>query len=129
MQRAIATPHKTSDAPSRLRLRMRVTEGDAVAIGPAKVALLEAVRTHGSITAAAKTLDLSYRRAWAMVDELNRSLRTPAVTSAQGGSGGGGSVLTPAGEKVLRLYRAIEDKAFKACAADMARLVAMLPGR
>ena len=108
---------------------MRVTHGGDVAIGPGKIALLEAVRSHGSITAAAKQLGMSYRRAWVLVDELNRALQTPAVTSAQGGARGGGSVLTPAGEKVLRLYRAIEAKACKACAADMARLLAMVPGR
>lgn len=108
---------------------MRVMDGDSVAIGPGKMALLEAVELEGSITAAAKHLGMSYRRAWVLVDELNRALQTPAVVSEQGGPRGGGSVLTPAGRKVLHLYRAIEAKAQKACAADMARLLAMVPGR
>ena len=129
MPRTTASSAKTPAAAPQLRLRMRVTQGDDVAIGPGKVALLEAVQAHGSITAAARHLRMSYRRAWGLGDELNRALRTPAVTSAQGGARGGGSVLTPAGEKVLRLYRAIEEKARTACAADMARLLAMVPGR
>jgi molybdate transport system regulatory protein len=120
---------KTATEAPLIRLRMRVTHGETIAIGPGKIALLEAVQAHGSITSAAKSLGMSYRRAWVLVDELNRSLQTPAVASEQGGPRGGGSVLTPAGEKVLRLYRAIEAKALKACAADMAKLLAMVPGR
>ncbi len=120
---------KTPPTAPQLRLRMRITEGDTIAIGPGKIALLEAVQAHGSITAAAKSLGMSYRRAWVLVDELNGALRTPAVTSAQGGPRGGGSVLTPAGEKAVRLYRAIEAKALKACAADIAQLLAMVPAR
>ena len=54
---------------------MRVTQGDVIAVGPGKIALLEAVDKTGSITAAAKSLDMSYRRAWLLLDELNRSLR------------------------------------------------------
>jgi len=65
--------------PAELRFRIRVLRGDAIAIGPGKVALLEAVDATGSITAAAKALGMSYRRAWMLVDELNSSLRTPAV--------------------------------------------------
>ncbi len=123
-----ATPKEPPSKP-QLRLRMRIIDGDTIAIGPGKVALLEAVQAQGSITAAAKSLGMSYRRAWLLVDELNRALQTPAVTSEQGGPRGGGSVLTPAGEKAVRLYRAIEAKALTACASDIARLLAMVPGR
>ncbi len=132
MPRSTPSPAPAPKAPPatpQLRLRMRITDGDTVAIGPGKIALLEAVQAQGSITAAAKSLGMSYRRAWVLVDELNGALRTPAVTSEQGGPRGGGSVLTPAGEKAVRLYRAIETKALAACAADIARLLAMVPGR
>ena len=87
---------------------MRVVVGDTIAIGPGKVDLLEAIQAERSITAAAKSLGMSYRRAWLLVDELNRALKAPAVETAAGGSGGGGAALTPAGERVLALYREIE---------------------
>ena len=65
-------------------------KGETIAIGPGKVSLLEAVRKHGSISAAARSLDMSYRRAWLLIDELNRSLKSPATISEQGGQSGGG---------------------------------------
>ena len=108
-----------------VRFRMRVTAGDLIAIGPGKVALLEAIRTHGSISAAAKSLDISYRRAWVLIDETNRSLKEPAVASGHGGQNGGGSVLTPTGENVIRLYRGIEARA-AACAAELKALLKLL---
>ena len=64
------------------RFRLRVTAGDAIFVGPGKVALLEAIRDTRSITAAAKSMGMSYRRAWVLIDELNRSLAAAAVTSA-----------------------------------------------
>ena len=114
-----------SQAPS-FKFRMRVTTGDIIAIGPGKIALLEAIDEKGSITAAARHLDMSYRRAWLLLDELNRSLVQPAVDSAKGGQHGGGSALTDAGRELIRLYRQIEAKAMRACAADIDRLVAQL---
>ncbi len=77
-----------------LRFRLRVTAGDAIAIGPGKIALIEAIAKTGSITSAAKSLDMSYRRAWLLLDELNRSLAKPAVDSANGGQKGGGCQVT-----------------------------------
>lgn len=79
-----------------------------LAIGPGKIALLEAIARTGSITAAAKDLGMSYRRAWLLVDETNRCLIGPAVETATGGSRGGGTTLTPLGRKLVRQYRALE---------------------
>ncbi|HET7795649.1 MAG TPA: winged helix-turn-helix domain-containing protein [Rhizobacter sp.] len=110
------------------RFRLRVTVGDVIAIGPGKVALLEAIGDTGSITAAAKQLDMSYRRAWLLLDELNQALRSPAVESAQGGARGGGSVLTPLGQQLIDTYRRIESTAAEACAADIKRLQGLLSG-
>mgnify|MGYP002146123942 CR=1 FL=1 len=107
---------------------MRVTQGDVIAVGPGKIALLEAVDKTGSITAAAKSLDMSYRRAWLLVDELNRCLRTPAVETAKGGSQGGGCVLTAEGHALVALYRRIEDTAASACQADIRQLMGLLAG-
>ena len=77
-----AAESRTRAPAPQLRFRMRVTQGDVIAVGPGKIALLEAVDKTGSITAAAKSLDMSYRRAWLLLDELNRSLRVAAVDSA-----------------------------------------------
>ena len=109
-----------------LKLRMRVTVGEQIAVGPGKIQLLEALAAHGSITAAAKSLDMSYRRAWLLIDELNRSLAEPAVASATGGQRGGGSELTASGRQLIALYRGIEAQALKACAPDIRKLMKLL---
>lgn len=105
---------------------MRVTAGDVVAIGPGKVELLEAIERTGSITAAAKSLGMSYRRAWMLLDTLNRSLREPAVESARGGGRGGGSALTDTGRRLVDLYRRIEATSASAARRDIERLLGML---
>lgn len=91
---------------TRLSIRIDLATGDR--IGPGKIALLEAIRSAGSISAAARTLDMSYRRAWLLVEEINRGLLEPAVVAETGGKHGGGAALTSAGEQVVALYRAIE---------------------
>lgn len=105
---------------------MRIASGDAIAIGPGKIALLEAIGETGSLTAAAKRLDMSYRRAWLLLDDLNRSLRKPAVASATGGQHGGGSELTDVGRDLIALYRRIEATATRACAGDIKQVFALL---
>ena len=87
--------------------------GDAteLAIGPGKVALLEAIDETGSITSSAKLLGMSYRRAWLLVDETNRCLVRPAVQTSAGGPRGGGASLTAAGVELVRRYRALERQA------------------
>ena len=77
-------------------------------IGPGKIALLEAIRAEGSITAAARHLGMSYRRAWLLVENINEALRKPAVTSAQGGQHGGGTALTDVGEQIIHIYHSVE---------------------
>jgi molybdate transport system regulatory protein len=96
----------------RLSIRVDLANGDR--IGPGKIALLEAIRDAGSISAGARKLGMSYRRAWLLVEEINGSLRTPAVDAATGGRKGGGATLTPTGEKIIALYRAIEEGAHSA---------------
>jgi len=118
----------TKAAKPSAKFRMRITTGDAIAIGPGKISLLEAIDETGSITAAAKSLDMSYRRAWMLLDELNRSLRQPAVDSAKGGQHGGGSELTEVGRQLIDTYRRIEATAASACAADIKRLLNLVAG-
>lgn len=124
---ARASPRSSpKQATPELRFRMRVTIGDVIAIGPGKIALLEAVDRTGSITAAAKSLGMSYRRAWILLDEMNRALRHPAVGSAKGGADGGGSTLTDAGRQLVALYRRIEETAAATSGDDIRELMAML---
>ena len=110
----------------KVQFRMRVTREDTVAIGPGKVALLEAIAETGSISAAARLLGMSYRRAWLLVDELNSALVSPAVSTAAGGARGGGTALTPVGMQVVRRYRAIEHTARLASAKEVAALTRLL---
>lgn len=109
-----------------LQLRMRVRVGAVVAIGPGKIALLDAVHAHGSISAAARSLDMSYRRAWLLLDELNRSLKEPATLTVLGGRRGGGAALTKSGAALLALYRGIESDAARAARVKIARLLRTL---
>ncbi|HZZ04077.1 MAG TPA: LysR family transcriptional regulator [Paraburkholderia sp.] len=130
----MADTAKTKPAPAtrsakprpEVRFRMRIRSGDAVALGPGKVELLEAVREYGSISAAARSLGMSYRRAWLLIDELNRSLKAPATHSEQGGQSGGGCTLTPVGESIIRLYRDVEVEAQRSCAKQIAELTRMI---
>jgi len=75
------------------------------------VLLLEAIRDTGSISQAGRSLGMSYRRAWLLVDDMNRCFREPVVTAQPGGAQGGGAALTAFGEKVVKKYRTIETEA------------------
>ena len=101
-------PSAPSTAPPRDRLSIRLDLASGARIGPGKVAVLEEIARSGSISAAGRALHMSYRRTWDLVEELNRTLGTPVVQTAAGGSGGGGTVLTPAGRAIVERYRAIE---------------------
>jgi molybdate transport system regulatory protein len=103
-------------AGPRLSIRIDLASGDR--IGPGKIALLEAIRSTGSISAGARSLGMSYRRAWLLVEEVNHALRKPAVTAETGGHSGGGAALTPVGERVVDLYRAIETHARTAAGGE-----------
>ena len=91
-------------------------------IGPGKAALLESIRSTGSISAAARAMGMDYKRAWLLIDSLNRAFTTPAVERATGGTGGGGAVLTPLGVDLITRYRKLEAAAAKLAAADLKEL-------
>jgi molybdate transport system regulatory protein len=115
---------------SGIRISVRIDLASGKRIGPGKIALLEAIRSTGSISAAARSLGMSYRRAWLLVEEINRALRRPAVTAETGGRRGGGAIITPVGERVVGLYRAIEAHARAAASAEfrtIAKLVRPTP--
>lgn len=98
---------------------VRVLLGGVIAMGPGKAALLEAIESNGSISAAARSLGMSYRRAWQLVDAMNHCFVEPMVKAATGGEGGGGAVVTPFGHAVLAKYRAMEVTAVAAIAHDL----------
>ena len=125
---AKAVPSLMKDPQTRpvARFRMRVMNGEAIAVGPGKIALLEAIEETRSITAAAKSMGMSYRRAWILVDQVNGALRRPAVASLVGGEHGGGSALTEIGRDLVATYRRIESRAEKACAGDIKRLLGLI---
>jgi molybdate transport system regulatory protein len=99
---------------------------DGAMFGPGKADLLAHIAETGSIAAAGRRMEMSYRRAWALVDEMNAAFASPLVRAARGGPGGGGAALTPEGAEVLRLYRAILARASQAAAPEIARLAVML---
>ena len=105
---------------TRLSIRIDLPGGDR--IGPGKIALLEAIRTTGSISAGARSLGMSYRRAWLLVEEINQAFREPAVTAETGGARGGGATLTPVGTRILNLYGSIDSKARAAAGAEFRAL-------
>lgn len=92
----------------RSQVRLRLMLGEDIALGPGKADLLEAIQGAGSISAAAKRLDMSYRRAWLLVETMNRCFAQPLVSSATGGKGGGGAVVTEEGQRLLAAYRRME---------------------
>ena len=117
------TPSKSepSHRPGH-RLSIRIDLASGARIGPGKVALLEEIARSGSISAAGRVLKMSYRRAWELVEDLNRHLGTAVVSTAAGGSGGGGARLTEAGQALVTEYRAIETATTAAAKPHLAAL-------
>lgn len=104
------------------RLTFRLILGDDIALGPGKVQLLEAIQGTGSIAAAGREMGMSYKRAWHLVDTMNRCFVSPLVETSKGGPHGGGARLTPRALEVIALYRHLETRARKATEADLAVL-------
>ena len=99
--------------------RLRVLLGSAIAIGPGKADLLDAIARTGSISGAAREMGMSYRRAWLLVETMNQCFRKPLVEAARGGPGGGGARLTELGREALARYRDMESKAQASLKQDM----------
>ena len=99
---------KAASAPA-LHVKLQILCGDEIAFGPGKADLLDAIGREGSISAAARAMDMSYRRAWLLVDAMNRCWAAPLVETRAGGvAKGGGARLTERGRQVLALYRALQ---------------------
>ena len=111
---------KQAVAADRLSLRVDLASG--ARIGPGKVAVLNEIARAGSISAAGRALKMSYRRTWALVEEMNTSLGVPVVEASSGGQGGGGARLTAAGQAVIDCYQAIAADCASVSAAHFATL-------
>ena len=103
---------------------LRITFPDDDRLGHGKMELLEHIRETGSISAAGRAMDMSYRRAWMLVAEMNRMFKAPVVESQRGGQKGGGAALTPFGEELLERFRRMERTMRESLAEDLAWLEA-----
>lgn len=115
-----------AEAAPSTRISMRLDLGPGKRLGPGKISLLEAIRRQGSIARAGRDFSMSYRRAWLLVDELNRMFAEPLVETRGGGQGGGGAALTPEGERIVALYRTIERRTREGAAAELFAIEAAL---
>jgi molybdate transport system regulatory protein len=111
---------------TRVTLRLDFDAGRR--LGPGKIALLEAIRDTGSISAAGRAHQMSYRRAWLLVEDMNRMFAEPLVSARPGGVKGGGASLTRAGEAVVALYREAERKTRRGASAAITRIEKALAG-
>jgi len=108
------------------RLTIRLDLGSGIRVGPGKIALLEAIDAEGSISGAGRKLKMSYKRAWDLIEELNKSFGETLVSKAPGGSNGGGAQLTDGGKTLVKQYRAIEKAshdASRTCLREVGKLI------
>jgi molybdate transport system regulatory protein len=118
----------TAPSPAPLTAVIRIDfSDDPRRLGHGKMQLLEHIQQTGSISAAGRAMDMSYRRAWLLVDELNHMFAQPAVESQRGGKQGGGAALTAFGEELLTRFRAMELCVAEALKADLDWLLANHP--
>ncbi len=105
--------------------RLRIVLEEDGAIGPGKADILDGIRETGSIAAAGRRMGMSYKRAWSLVERMNRSFKEPLVSTSRGGRSKGGAALTETGEQVLALYRRIETEAERAVERELGALRAL----
>ncbi|MBC7179301.1 MAG: winged helix-turn-helix domain-containing protein [Roseovarius sp.] len=112
--------------PTAPSLRIRIVFGEDAMLGPGKADLLERIRDTGSIAAAGRSMSMSYKRAWMLVESMNAAFREPLVESNRGGAKGGGASLTDTGAEVLVNYRKLEDIMAEAGAARISAIQSLL---
>ncbi|HVV28749.1 MAG TPA: LysR family transcriptional regulator [Rhizomicrobium sp.] len=109
------------------RLSIRIDfEPSGSALGPGMAQLLERIAEHGSIRQAAASMDMSYRKAWLLIQEVQKTFDGAVVTAAAGGIAGGGTQLTALGQTLIQCYRRIESAATRAVQSDLRMLAAMV---
>lgn len=115
--------------PTEPRLFLRLEFGGDDRIGPGKIALLEAIEREHSIAAGARAMQMSYRRAWLLIDTMNRMFREPVVVARRGRATGPSAEVTAFGRRLIAAYRGVERRAERACAPLVAQVVAGLKPR
>ena len=115
-------------AEKRFKALFRVYRGDEIALGPGKVELLGNIAKTGSISEAARKMEMSYNRAWLLVRTMNGCFKQPLVLSSRGGDNHGGAQLTKHGRDVLRLYQQLEAKFAIATRQPVREILARLKG-
>lgn len=126
MSETATRPRKRTAAAKAPKPQIRILFRKAIAMGPGKAALLEAIDRTGSISGAARDLEMSYRRAWLLVDTMNQCFKQPLVSTETGGQKGGGAHVTEFGQEVLRRYLAMEAKAAASVEGEMAQFVKLM---
>ncbi len=126
MSETATRPRKRTPAAKAPKPQIRILFRKAIAMGPGKAALLEAIDRTGSISGAARDLEMSYRRAWLLVDTMNQCFKQPLVSTETGGQKGGGAHVTEFGQDVLRRYLAMEAKAAASVEGEMAQFVKLM---
>lgn len=126
MSETAVRPRKRTVAAKVPKPQIRILFRKAIAMGPGKAALLEAIDRTGSISAAARDLEMSYRRAWLLVDTMNQCFKQPLVSTETGGQRGGGAHVTEFGHDVLRRYIEMEAKAAASVEGEMAQFVKLM---
>jgi molybdate transport system regulatory protein len=135
MPRKSRTPSLNKPAAAKrkggaaLQPQLRISFKKSIAMGPGKADLLDAIDQTGSISAAARALGMSYRRAWLLVETMNQCFKSPLVETATGGEHGGGALVTELGHEVVRRYRAMETKAAASVSREMGDFVALMTAR
>ncbi|QHE89124.1 winged helix-turn-helix domain-containing protein [Hydrogenophaga sp. BPS33] len=115
-----------STSPLDAKTRFRVQVKHAVAIGPGKADVLQAIAETGSIAESGRRLGMSYQRVWSLVRAMNGDFIEPLVLTQRGGNAGGGAALTPTGAETLAIYRAIERDAERAVTKRLPQLLALI---
>ena len=124
------TKPASSRKPSRpnLKPQIRILFRKAIAMGPGKADLLRAIDQTGSISAAARQMEMSYRRAWLLVDTMNQAFKWPVVVTLTGGKAGGGAAVTEFGKEVLRRYSDMEKIASASVAREIRQFTQLMNG-
>jgi molybdate transport system regulatory protein len=122
----LSSPRK----PSRqdLKPQIRILFRKAIAMGPGKADLLRAIDETGSISAAARQMEMSYRRAWLLVDTMNQAFKSPVVVTLTGGKAGGGAAVTKFGKEVLQRYSDMEKIASASVAKEIRQFTQLMNG-
>jgi molybdate transport system regulatory protein len=122
------SPPSRKASKQDLKPQIRILFRKAIAMGPGKADLLRAIDETGSISAAARQMEMSYRRAWLLVDTMNQAFKSPVVVTLTGGKAGGGAAVTEFGKEVLRRYSAMEAKASASVAKELRSFTDMMNG-